>query len=445
MSSMQEARERIAAKGGAMAAVDGKFFTDVERRFEGLRNKSTHPADFRRLSADVRGWAAKHASKSDWKADKDQPAYDGALAWIDLIEREIENRVVASEAIGAGARGVSGWVNAETGQAVRIFGQAESVAGERASFGPDYGVGDLVAGLFTPSRREDVRAALQEGTDSAGGYSVPTTVLPQFIDALRAKSVFVQAGARTLMLDRGVTKIVRTATDPTAAWRAESAAITISDPTFSQLVFAPKSLAVLVKASREVLQDSINIGEAVQAAMAGAMSVAMDKGCLFGSGTGSEVLGLFNTSGINAIAMAGANGATPSNYDDLLDMLYELEADNSPEPTAAIWHPRTARTYRKMKDTTGQPLRAPEPLDALAKLSTTSVPIDQTKGTSTNCSTILTGDFTAAILGIREELNIQLLNQTFAATGEFAFVAHMRLDVGFEHAAKFCALTGVRP
>jgi HK97 family phage major capsid protein len=142
----------------------------------------------------------------------------------------------------------------------------------------------------------------------------------------------------------------------------------------------------------------------------------------------------------------GTNGATPTSYDDLLDAIYELELDNSAPPTAAVWHPRTARTYRKMKDSTGQPLRAPEPVNSLPKLSTTSVPINQTQGTATGvCSTVLMGDFTQAILGMREGLNITLLRERFADTGQLAFVAHIRADVAFAHPESFVKLLGVKP
>ena len=61
---------------------------------------------------------------------------------------------------------------------------------------------------------------------------MPTVVLREFFDKLRAKSVFVQAGARTLILDSQKTKIVRTASDPVPAWRAENAAIGESQPSF---------------------------------------------------------------------------------------------------------------------------------------------------------------------------------------------------------------------
>lgn len=89
------------------------------------------------------------------------------------------------------------------------------------------------------------------------------------------------------------------------------------------------------------------------------MSVELDRAGRFGAGTGTEPQGLSGIAGINSVSM-GTNGAPPNSYDELLDALYELDLDNAALPTAAIWHARTARTYRKLKDRTNQPLNVPQ-------------------------------------------------------------------------------------
>ena len=128
MTSVQQCREIIRDNGGALRAADGEFFADVEARFNALKNKAAHPADFRRLSNDVRGWISNLTNKPKWDATKDQPAYDGALAWNNLIDREIENRVVAENAVGS-ARGIgNGWRNVETGAPVALAAPDEKLS-----------------------------------------------------------------------------------------------------------------------------------------------------------------------------------------------------------------------------------------------------------------------------------------------------------------------------
>lgn len=439
--SIQTFREKLAEHRGALHSADPDFAAQFNSRYDALKAKANnpHPADLRRLQNEVQEWAKAYSARKDF----DQNAFEAALAWRDLLQAEIDLTVFTATAGPQVSGPSSGWVNAATGEPVKLYAPSEKVAADRGQQS-NVGVGALLDGLIFGAKTSAIKAALEEGTDSAGGYSVPTMVLPQFIDRLRAKTQFINAGARVMLLD-GKTRVVRTDTDPVAAWRAESSAIAIGDPSFSAIDLVPKSLAVLVKVSREVLQDSVNIQDALEASLIGAMSGELDRAAFFGAGTATEPQGLFNISGINSVSM-GTNGATPANYDDLLDCVYELELDNAAAPTAAVWHPRTARTYRKLKDTTNQPMEAPAPLDALPKLSTTSVPINQTQGTATGvCSTVLMGDFTQAILGMREQLNIQILKERFADTGQLAFVAHIRADVAFAHPESFVKLIGVKP
>ncbi|MFC4295472.1 phage major capsid protein [Novosphingobium tardum] len=442
--SIQEAREKIAANTGKLRAFDGEFFDSLQSRFDKLSASSQHPADFRRLSTEVRNYANQVANRDDWNSDVHGPIYDGLMAWIDAIDISIENRAVARDALGMGLEGESSrgaWRDAKTGAAIKLHSPADRVGNSAA---PRVGMGELLEGMFFGPKTDAVRNALESGTDSAGGYSVPLEISRDFIDRLRAKSVFVQAGARTVMLD-GPTRIVRLDQDPTATWRAENASIGDSDVVLSAVDLEPKSLSTLVKVPYELLADSTNVADILARATVQALAVELDRASLFGSGTSNEPAGLFTTSNINSVSM-GTNGATPSSgWDEWLDMLYELELDNASAPSAAIWHPRTARTYRKMKDANSNPLTVPSPIDTLPKLSTTSVPINQDQGTATGiCSTVLMGDFTQAILGMREQIQIIRLDQTFAANGQIGFWARLRADVGFAHGQSFCKLIGVK-
>jgi HK97 family phage major capsid protein len=202
-------------------------------------------------------------------------------------------------------------------------------------------------------------------------------------------------------------------------------------------------LAVLVKCSIELLQDAVNVADALEKSMIGALSVALDQAALFGDGSSNNPVGLFSTSGIGTVSM-GTNGATAS-YDAFVDALYALESANAGPASAAIVHPRTLQTLRKLKDSQGRYLEPPVAVEDLPMLGTTSVPINQAVGTSSNCSTALVGDYSQAILGIRQELRVTPLNQAFMDHLQVGFVAHLRADVGFAHPESFVAITGIKP
>ncbi|MCU0891156.1 MAG: phage major capsid protein [Sandarakinorhabdus sp.] len=437
-------REKIAANANAFHKVDRTFASHVEQRYEQLKNKigGGHPADYRRLQSEVADWFDEHLKKASALHGDGAAAANAAEAWIGLLTADIDLLIEGQKWNGATASNAAGWINSKTGQPVNVLGKDDKLAGTSRT-DRNVGVGSLLAAMLTGVKTPEIKAALESGTDTAGGFSVPGVVLPEFIDRLRAQSRFIQAGARTIMLDDGQTRILRVATDPAVGWRGENDPVAEGDPTFSALDFNPKSLACLVKVPIELLQDSVNIAEALETALIGAISTELDRACLFGSGSGNQPQGLFAVAG-NTVSM-GTNGAAPANYDPFLDAMFELESDNVDEVTAAILHPRSLRTFRKLKDAENRYLAPPADLVSLPMLHTTSVPIDQTQGTSSDSSTILVGDFRQAMLGMRQQLVIQRLDQTFAGNLQVAFLAHLRADVGFAQPNAFCKIVGVRP
>lgn len=359
-----------------------------------------------------------------------------------LADRQMTLNEIADQHRRAG---VDSQFRNASGKSIQVLGKTDSFADTvQYERGPDFGFGEFVAAMVRGTERADVRNALSEGTDSAGGYTVPKRLMGDLIDKLRAKTTVVQAGAITVPLDTQTTTIARIASDPAAGWRLENAAITESDPTFEAVTFTPRSLAVLVRVSRELLDDSMNIDQALTMAFAGAMAVEVDRVSLIGTGTAPEPRGIFNQTNVNSVSM-GTNGAQLSNYSKILDCLYEIQLDNSADPTAMVMHPRTWRTIQGFADSTGQPLQPPPALVGLPSLVTTSVPITQTQGTGTNCSTIITGDFSQLLIGVRQELRIEVIRELFAQNHQYAFVAHLRMDVAVAHPESFCKLVGILP
>lgn len=377
------------------------------------------------------------------KYDKGMETISGMTALVEFADIKLKCLDIADEHSASRGLSAGNWKGRD-GETIKVLAPKDSyraaVGGERHGFGFGEYVKAMVAGTNSP----EIRAALSEGTDSTGGYTVPRYLLGEVIDAMRARTVCVQAGARTVPIDGHQNTIVRVATDPAAGWRLENAAIAEGSPTFEGLVLAPKSLAVLVKVSRELIEDSLNITEALTAAFAGSMAAEVDRVSLVGSGTAPEPRGIYNTSGINVVSM-GTNGAALASYGKILDALYELELDNAPDPSGMVMHPRTRRTINSFADTTGQPLQVPPALAAIKSFATTNVPVNQTQGTASNASCIILGDFSQLLLGVRSELRIELLRETFAANHQYAFIAHLRMDVGVAQPAAFCAVQGITP
>jgi HK97 family phage major capsid protein len=334
----------------------------------------------------------------------------------------------------------------QKGQSIKVAAKGETFGKKNPLNEGQFSFGNLLRGMVNAGPKSpEIKAALSEGTDAAGGFLTPENLSNDLIDRMRAKQVCVNAGARSVQLSSDNTRIVRVASDPAVGWRNENAAVAESDPVFEGVIFAPKTLAVLVKVSVELLEDAVNMSDALTQIFANAMAVELDRVALVGTGTAPEPRGVFNTANVGSVSM-GVNGAQITNYTNMLDALRTIRTANSADPTAMILHPRTARTVDGLVDSTGQPLQAPKALDTIPQLITTSLPINQVQGTSgTVCSSIIAGDFTQMFLGIRTDIRIQLLRETFMGNLQVGFVCYMRADVQLAQPSAFARVVGILP
>ena len=119
---------------------------------------------------------------------------------------------------------------------------------------------DSVRGVAGMNATPEVKAALSVGTDTAGGFALPSVVMPSILEALVPASSLLSAGAGIVPLDSGVRNFTTVAVDsiPKAAWRLEAGQVAQSEPTFRAVRSEPKFLALLFKVSRELLADAPN-------------------------------------------------------------------------------------------------------------------------------------------------------------------------------------------
>ena len=332
------------------------------------------------------------------------------------------------------------------GREVPIFDKNQSIeAYTRQHVGvPDGEVtlGGIFRAMALGGGSHAIRAALAEGTDSAGGYSVPSVLLAPVIDLLRARSTVFQAGARTVLLDSLKTTICAIASDPTAAWRAENADVAASDMTFAPVTFTARSLGVIVTASQELLEDSLNVDESIRRALGSSFAAELDRVSLLGTGTAPEPKGVSKVAGVGSYSM-GASGAALSDYSPFIEALAILQTANAVDPTAAIMSPRTAKAINSLQDTLHQPLQRPTAIANLPFLVTSKLPINETQGGSSAASRIIMGNFPDLMVGIRSAFRIQVLQEKYADKLQIGFLATLRADVAVAHAASFCQIVGV--
>lgn len=335
----------------------------------------------------------------------------------------------------------------------RVLGREQRVTDWAASRGyvrdehRDLNLGLALRGWLTGrwDGAEREQRALQEGTQAGGGVLVPTPLSAGIIDRARNVSRCFQAGARVVPMDSQTLKVPRIAGSPSPAWRAENATIAEGDLTFDSITFTAKSLALIVKASRELIEDGQDVDNTVRNDLAAQVATEIDRVMLRGTGTAPEPRGVRNTSGVTVTAFGGANGAAPTNYDHLLDAVQVLSGGNY-DTTAFIQAPRSETTLAKLKEaTTNAYLRPPAQLENIPRLSTNQIPVNITTGTSNDTSEIYAGDWSHLWLGMRTELILGTLVERYADVGQIAFLVWLRADVQLSQPAAFNVIAGVRP
>jgi len=297
------------------------------------------------------------------------------------------------------------------------------------------------------SQAKAERAVMVEGTSGLGGILVPEPMSASVLDLARNKAVVMQAGASTIPMTSSTLKLCKTTQDVTAYWRAEGTAITASDMAFESMTMTAKVLAALVTVSVELLEDAGNVQGLIEASIAQALALELDRVALFGSGTSPEPLGLYGTSGVQTVDMGATAGAAFTNFDPFINAQGKLLNVNA-VPGAIVYAPRTATALALLKDTTNQPLVAPAGYASATKLTSNQIPVNQTHGTASNASVAFTGEWNNLLVGMRTGLTLEASRVAGADAFSKMLVAircYLRADIAVARPNHFAMITGIIP
>ena len=275
------------------------------------------------------------------------------------------------------------------------------------------------------------------------GILLPVGYQAEWADNIRAQMVLQAAGMRTATMNAAQVTSSRIIADPTVSWRSEGGTVAASDPTFELQNLIARSLAVRVKSTVELAQDSPEWGSQLMAVMTKALATEIDRVGLVGSGVAPQPRGIFNTSGVNSVAAVG--DIATAGYGSLIDGLQALLEANCDLPSVegnAIMSPRSWAGWENLRATDNQPLARPKALENMTFRPTTAVP--NNLGAGTDKSVAFLGDFTQMVLGVRMEATIEALKvQSYADNLLLEFVGWTRVDFLVRRPASFVMLTGI--
>lgn len=282
------------------------------------------------------------------------------------------------------------------------------------------------AAMRTPIISLDIKNALQEGTNSEGGYLVPDEFEQMIVDALSENNM-MRSIAYPITTSSGERKIPIATSHGKAVWTEEEAMITESDDEFGQAYLGAYKLATLIKVSNELLNDSVfNIDAYIAKEFARRMGDAEEEAFLIGDGSGKPT-GIFATTGGAETGVTAAS-ATAITFDEIYDLYYSLK---SPYRKRSTWimNDNTIKAIRKLKDANGQYLWQPagaatsDNLLGREILSSSYAP-----EIATGKTPIAFGDFSYYWIADRQGHTLQRLNELYAATGQVGFIGTKRVD-----------------
>jgi HK97 family phage major capsid protein len=314
-------------------------------------------------------------------------------------------------------------------------------------------IGKFVRGLATGNwdNAAAERRAMSEGTSTAGGVMVPAPIANLLIDLSRAASVTLAAGVQTVPMDSSTLKFARVTADPTVSWLDELAPASVSAPSFDGVTLTAKRVTAVVQASNELIQDAPNASQVISHLLSAALASAIDGAVLSGTGTSGQPTGIKNASGVQSISM-GANGAAPTGFSQIVQALGMIgNANVDLSQASMIWNPTTFAAYEGLEDANNNARIAPASVRNLRKFMTTALPNNEVQGSANTASSLIVGDFSAALLGVRQQISIAVSNSGYDGAGE-TFLKNAvlirvtaRVDVGVKRANHFVVVKGILP
>ena len=197
------------------------------------------------------------------------------------------------------------------------------------------------------------KKTMSAGTDTAGGYLIPTQAIQSVIELLRNNLVVKELGATMLNDLVGIpVEIPKVTSGSTAQWIDENATITPTQLALGQVKLNPKGLAAMTQLSNRLLALSVPSAEAlVRQDLAQTLAEALDLAALRGTGVAGQPLGVANTPGIGSVNFdTGTGYITNPGWEALYDMEGVLADANALKGNVGYaFHPNFKRNLSKVR------------------------------------------------------------------------------------------------
>ena len=309
--------------------------------------------------------------------------------------------------------------------------------------------GKEARGFYVPANINWGQRDQTKSPTSAGGFLVGTDHLAdQFIEALYGRLTVASLGARIMQGLKGDIAIPKLSASVTnSAFVAEGSAPSEGAATFSQVTMSPKTLAAYVDVSRRLTQQSDpSVEQVLRNDIINTFARRIDDAAIEG-GAANGPSGIIANGSTNVVAM-GTNGAAIT-YAKVVEMMKAVEEDNAIiNSSAFLTNPKVIAALR----TTGKQASGVEGnfiMDANQSIlgtnvaSSTIVPSDLTKGTGSNLSAMVYGDFSQIMIGFWSGVDVVVDQSSLSTSGGTRLAFFQDLDVAIRYPESFAVIKDI--
>lgn len=295
-------------------------------------------------------------------------------------------------------------------------------------------MGRAPEGFFLPP--DVFKRDFNVGTASEAGNVVGTQLRgDMFTDALRANMVMGRLGVTYLSGLTGNVDLPRKSTASTLGMLTEIGSASETAPATAKATLSPKRIGAYVQVSKQaLLQSAIPLEAMIRDDLVTSAAVLLENQCINGAGTGAEIKGLRNVTGIGTV-VGGTNGLAPA-WSHLVD-LESACANANAEPdrlSGYLTNTKVRGKYKQTQFATNLPMiwqPGDQALNGYRVAVTNNVPSNLTKGTSTTiCSSTLFGsDWSNVVIGLFGAPDITVDPYSLAATGQVQITLNQFADL----------------
>jgi HK97 family phage major capsid protein len=274
---------------------------------------------------------------------------------------------------------------------------------------------------------------------SEGGVNIQTNV-GGIIDVLLPATVLNGLGITRFDNLTGNLDLPTASTQPAAGWNTENGTATEKSPAFSKISFSPKRLAAYIQVSNQLLRQSSNSIDAyVRQYLINAMAIELEKAAIKGGGS-NEPTGIIGNSNVNVIYAGGASSnSTNANgaaivWADVVNAMKAVENNNA-MGQAYLTNPLVKAalqvTGRQASGVEGNFIlqSGAGELNGYPLATTTNVPSNLSKGTSSTLSAMIFGDFSKLAVASWGGMELTVDPYSGATAGLTNMVLNAYMDV----------------